>query len=297
LDRITYRLLVVLSAASITCGGDGAQRISYKHGVRVATFPAYVSDMRSDGTRLWAETRGWVGLVAAPGLSDPTQLVPPQQTGTASFPSPSLAVGSHQVYFNGPSGNVSAVPTSGGTPRLVASAEQAPSDLQTDDSTVWWAALSPLRIRAVPVSGGTPSDVVVIGSRPYAAATDALFFWRGDLQSSFQLMRLGTNGSPATEIAGAINAYPLTISRGILFYANGFVVERRPTTGGTVTDVATFGNNCRSRCATPEFLAVATNDLFVSATLTYVDGGDPNHIPVVFRVPASGGTPEIIAHP
>ena len=295
--RRRYGLLALLLVPGITCGGQDRQLIPYKPGVRVTTLPAYVYDMRSDGVRLWIELQDGSLWSLEPGVTDAAQVVPPQQSGSASFPSPSLATGPQEVYFNGPGGNIWAVQKSGGTPRLLASGEQAPADLQTDGATLWWVALSSLRIRSVPVSGGTLSDVVAIGSRPYAAASDALFFWQGDLSSSFQLMRLDLAGGAATQIDGAINPYPMITSGGIVFYGKGSLLESRPTTGGAVTDIAMFDNDCRSRCAMPELLAVGANYLFVAATLTYVDGGDPNQIPVVFRVPVSGGTPELIATP
>jgi hypothetical protein len=50
--RVGMPVILVLSAA---CGGQDAQTIPNKPGRVVATLPAYVSDLRSDGVQLWAE--------------------------------------------------------------------------------------------------------------------------------------------------------------------------------------------------------------------------------------------------
>jgi hypothetical protein len=295
--RARAAIPAVLVALGAGCGDRGAQPIPHRPGQVVASLPAYIYDLRSDGVRLWAELQDGSVWSLQPGVTDPAQVVPPQQTGTVFFPSPSLAVGSQEIYFNSPGGNISAVAKSGGAPRLLATAEDGPADLQTDGSTLWWAALSPLRIRSVAVSGGTPSDVAAIGGRPYAAAPDAVFFWLGAFGSSLQLMRLGTDGNPATQIDTAINFYPMIAAGRTLFYYKDAVIESRATAGGVAKDLANVSLDCHVGCTSPQLFAVGTNQLFVAATLDYPVSGDPTLIPVVYRVPVSGGTLEIIATP
>ena len=104
-------------------------------------------------------------------------------------------------------------------------------------------------------------------------------------------MRLPAGAATATQV-DAVGPTPMAALNGSLFYASYGGVSSRPTAGGIVKQVAVVTGGA---AAGP--LAIGTADLFFRAVLFLRSAGDPYQLPVLYRVPTSGGTPVLVSMP
>jgi len=223
------------------------------------------------------------GVYRVPLSGGTPQLVGSGGIGTTA----ALALSGSSVYFIHNTSNARglfAVPMSGGTATQVAALNPnvtwAARRLAADSSTAYW--IDYFNLTSVPLAGGTPvtwGDASAWGGP--AIAGSALYWTAGANHGDIYTMPLG--GGTVTTLLDAFGPYDTIAVASGFAYASAFsTLERVSLSGGT-----------------PQLLASGLDPTYYMATdglhvYLYSNGG--NSQGEIVRVPAAGGTPDVMAN-
>jgi hypothetical protein len=158
-------------------------------------------------------------------------------TGSQAF---AVAVDDTNVYWTvtGPGvGSVMMLAKTGGTPRVIASGLNFPSDIAVDSTNVYWTNNGGGTVMMAPIAGGPPTTVASGQSFPFGIAVDSenIYWTNNGTSSGGSVMKVPiTGGTPVVIASGQNFPMGITLDQTNVYWTNNTGPASSSATGSVV---------------------------------------------------------------